>query len=215
MSLVLHYHPLASFCWKALIGLYELDIPFDKNLVDLSNEEARARFYRLWPIGKFPVLEDKARNRVIPESTILLEYADGLRHGATRLIPTEPDRALECRLRDRFYDMYIHLPMQEIVADRLRPEGERDPRAVEETRARMEKAYVYADEQMRDGPWAMGTELTIADCAAMPALFYAEKTAPFASRHRNLGAYLERLMARPAIARVLAEAEPYFKMFPG
>ena len=25
MSLTLHYHPLSSFCWKALIALYEND----------------------------------------------------------------------------------------------------------------------------------------------------------------------------------------------
>ena len=77
MSMTLHFHPLSSFCWKALIGLYELGIPFEKHLVDLSNDEARAAFVRLWPIGKFPVLRDDARDRTVPESTIILEYIDG------------------------------------------------------------------------------------------------------------------------------------------
>ena len=63
MSMTLHFHPLSSFCWKALIGLYELAIPFEKHVVDLSNDAARTAFARLWPIAKFPVLRDDARGR--------------------------------------------------------------------------------------------------------------------------------------------------------
>ena len=72
MALTLHFHPLSSFCWKALIGLYELEIPFEKHIVDLSNDAARADLVRLWPIGKFPVLRDHAQERTVPESTIIL-----------------------------------------------------------------------------------------------------------------------------------------------
>ena len=54
----------------------------------------------------------------------------------------------------------------------------------------------------------------MADCAAAPALFYADKVAPFAGAYPNLIAYLERLKQRPSYARVLKEAEPFFKYFP-
>lgn len=215
MSLTLHFHPLSSYCWKALIGLYELDVPFEKHLVDLSDPAARAAFARLWPLAKFPVLRDDARDRTVPESTIILEYLDRSSTGARRLIPADPERALECRLRDRLYDLYVHHPMQRIVGDRIRPEGQRDPFGVDQARAQLETAYALADEQLRAGPWAMGADFTLADCAAMPALFYANKVAPFAERWRHLGAYLERLKERPSVARVLREAEPYMKMFPG
>jgi glutathione S-transferase len=215
MSLTLHFHPLASFCWKALIGLYELELPFEKHVVDLSNDAARADLVRLWPLGKFPVLRDHAQERTVPESTIILEYIDRLRPEGPRLIPTAPDRALECRLRDRFYDTYIHLGVQKIVGDRLRPEGKRDPLGVEQARAQMETAYALADDQLRAGPWAMGDDFTVADCAAFPALFYGDKVAPFARRWPNLTAYFERLKGRPSVERVLGEAAPYMKMFPG
>ena len=66
MSLTLHFHPLASFCWKALIALYENDIPFTPNLVDLGNPAERAALVKLWGIGKFPVLRDDARERDRP-----------------------------------------------------------------------------------------------------------------------------------------------------
>ena len=215
MSFTLHFHPLASFCWKALIGLYELEVPFEKVLVDLSNPEARDAFTRLWPIAKFPVLRDDARDRTVPESTIILEYVDRLAQGPRRLIPSDPDRALECRLRDRVYDAYIHLPMQKVVGDRLRPAEARDALGVEHARAQMETAYAVIDEHVRVGPWAMGADFTLADCAAMPALFYANKVAPFEGRWKNLTAYLARLESRPSVARVLREAAPYFQMFPG
>ena len=214
MNLTLHYHPLSSFCWKALVGLYELGIPFEKHLVDLSNDEARAAFVRLWPLGKFPVLRDEARGRTIPESTIILEYIDRLHPGASRLLPSDPDRALECRLRERLFDAYLHLPMQKIVGDKLRPPAQRDPLGVEQARAQMETAYALTDEQLRDGPWAMGADFTIVDCAALPALFYGDRVTPFAGRWPHVTAYFERLKGRPSVARVLAEAEPYLPMFP-
>jgi glutathione S-transferase len=215
VSLTLHFHPLSSFCWKALIGLYEREIPFEKHIVDLSNDAARADFVRLWPIAKFPVLRDHARERTVPESSIILEYVDRLRPDGPRLIPTEPDRALECRLRDRLYDTYIHLSMQKIVGDKLRPDGKRDPWGVEQARAQMETASALADDQLREGPWAMGDDFTLADCAAFPALFYGDKVAPFAKRWCHVTAYFERLKGRPSVERVLAEAAPYMKMFPG
>jgi glutathione S-transferase len=74
MSLTLHFHPLASYCWKALIALYENDIPFTPNLVDLGNPAERAALVKLWGIGKFPVLRDEARNETVPESSIIVRH---------------------------------------------------------------------------------------------------------------------------------------------
>src|SRR5256885_4882533 len=127
MSLTLHFHPLASYCWKALIALYENDIPFTPNKVDLGNPTERAALLKLWPIAKFPVLSDDARGQTVPESSIIIEYLDRHYPGRTRFIPEHPELALKVRLRDRFYDLYVHLPMQKIMVDRLRPAEKRDP----------------------------------------------------------------------------------------
>jgi glutathione S-transferase len=214
MSLTLHYHPLSSFCWKVLIALYENDIPFTPKLVDLGDPDERAAFLKLWPIGKFPVLRDAARNQTVPESSIIIDYLDRHWPGPTRFIPEPPELALQTRLRDRFYDLYVHLPMQTIVGDRLRPEGAKDPFGVGEARARLRTSYAMIEAQMQAGGWAMGDCFTLADCAALPALFYAGKVEPFGTELGHVSAYLDRLMARPSVARVLKEAEPYFAMFP-
>jgi glutathione S-transferase len=214
MSITLHFHPLSSFCMKALVGLYELDVPFTKLIVDLGNEAERAALLKLWPIGKFPVLRDEARDVTVPETTIILEYIDQ-RYGPGRLVPSDPDRARECRLRDRFYDLYVQIPMQKIVGDKLRPADQRDACGVVQAKAQLETAYAIVDDWMREGPWSIGKEFTMADCAAAPALFYANQVLPIGDRRTHLAAYLGRLMERPSFARVVGEAQPYWAMFPG
>jgi glutathione S-transferase len=214
MSLTLHYHPLSSFCWKALIALYENDTPFTPKIVDLGNADERAALLELWPIGKFPVLRDDVRDQTLPESSIIIEYLDQRYPGRTRFIPPSDELALQTRLRDRFFDLYVHLPMQKIMEDRLRPEGSKDPHGVAGARAQLGTSYGMIDAQLAEGAWTMGEQFTIADCAALPPLFYANIVAPFPATHSRLAAYFERLKARPSVARVIGEAGPYFAMVP-
>jgi glutathione S-transferase len=214
MSLTLHFHPLSSFCWKALIALYENDTPFTPNSVNLGDADERAALLKLWPIGKFPVLRDDARGQTVPESSIIIEYLDWYYPGRTRFLPAEPELAWQTRLRDRFYDLYVHLPMQKIMGDRLRPDGTKDPHGVEEARAQLRTSYGMIEAQMASGEWAMGEAFSLADCAALPPLFYGNMVEPFGDNNRNVTAYFERLKARPAVARVMKEAEPYFNMVP-
>jgi glutathione S-transferase len=212
MSLTLYYHPLASFCWKALIALYETDIAFERRIIDLSQPEQRAELTALWPFAKFPVLQDRARGQAVPESSIIIEYLT--QHHASPLIARDPELTRETRLLDRFYDLYVHEPMQKIVGDKLRPEGQRDAYGVAEARAQLATAYAQIDRQMATRLWAVGDAFSLADCAAAPALYYADRVAPL-GQHKNAAAYLQRLHLRPSFARVFAEAQPYLHMFPG
>jgi len=219
MSLTVYLHPLASYCQKALIALYENDTPFTPQIVDLGNAAERAALLKLWGIGKFPVLRDEARDQTIPESSIIIEYLDRHYPGRTRFVPADADLAWQTRLRDRFYDLYVHEPMQKIVNDRLRPAEKRDPFGVEEARARLQTAYGMIEQEMAskilaNKSWAMGDAFTMADCAAAPSLFYANLVMPFGETHKHAAAYFDRLKARPSYARVLEEAEPYLKLFP-
>jgi glutathione S-transferase len=214
MSLTLYYHPLSSFCHKVLIALYENDTRFTPRLVNLQDPADRAAFKALWPVGKFPLLRDDARDRTVPESTVIIEYLDAHYPGRTKLIPAEPGQARQVRLVDRFIDLHIHMPMQKVMGDRLRPADRKDPYGVDEARAQIATALGVLDRDMAGKTWAMGDEFTLADCAAAPALFYANMVQPFGDSHENVAAYLQRLMKRPSYARALKEAEPYFKMVP-
>lgn len=214
MTLTLYYHPLSSYCMKALIALYENDTPFTPLLIDLGNEASRAELTRIWPIGKFPVLRDDAKDRTIPESSIVIEYLAEHYPGRSALVPKDPDLARQTRLRDRFFDFYVMDQMGKLVNDKIRPEGAKDPYGAERARAMLDTAYGMLDREMGGRNWAMGEHFTMADCAAAPALFFAGKVAPFGAR-KNVAAYLERLMRRPSFARVVEEAKPYLAMFPG
>jgi glutathione S-transferase len=70
------------------------------------------------------------------------------------------------------------------------------------------------EKQLADKQWISGDGFTMADCAAAPALFYAETLIPFTPEQPNLRAYYDRLLARPSFARALEEARPFFKFYP-
>lgn len=214
MTLTLHFHPLASFCQKVLVALYENDTPFEPKLVDLGNETERAALQQLWPIGKFPVLHDDARDRTVAESSIIIEYLAMHYPGELPLLPADPGLALRTRLLDRYYDLYVHESMQKIVTDKLRPPGMNDAFGVEQARTLLRTAYGMIERDMATNAWAMGDAFSMADCAAAPSLFYANLVMPLAPAHPHAAAYLSRLMQRPSFARVVREAEPYFKNFP-
>jgi glutathione S-transferase len=170
-------------------------------------------------VGKFLVLQDDARGETVLESSVIIEYLDQQYPGKTRFIPMDAEGSRAVRFRDRFFDLHIHLHMQKVVGDRLRPAGAKDPHGVEDARTRMAAALGIVEKEMagRDvikQPWAAGESFTLADCTAAPALFYADKVAPFAGTYPNLVAYLDRLKQRPSYARTLREAELYFKFFP-
>jgi glutathione S-transferase len=214
MSLTLCFHPLSSFCQKVLIALYENDTPFEPHIVNLMDEASSAAFKKIWPIGKFPVLRDEAKARTIPESSIIIEYLAQHYPGRTPLIPSDRDLARETRMRDRFYDLHVHMQMQKVVGDRLRPAGQNDPYGVAQAKALMQTAFGMIDAEMATRTWAMGDAFSMADCAAAPALYYANLVMPFRETHRNVAAYFDRLMTRASFARTVKEAEPYRALFP-
>lgn len=214
MTLKLYFHPLASFCHKALIALYENDTPFEPILVDLADERSTVEFKAVWPMAKMPVLRDETRNHTVAESTIVVEYLDAHYPGRTRLVPADADLAWQTRMWDRVYDHYVQEPMQKIVTDRLRPEGQSDAFGVERAKVQLREIYALIERELEGKTWMMGNAFTLADCAAAPALFYANTVIPFGEEHGKLTAYFERLSARPSFARVLDEAEPYFRNFP-
>ena len=210
MSLILHSHPFAAFCQKVMVALHENGTPFEERLVDLGDPAVREAFLKLSPFGKMPALEDGAR--VVIETSIIIEYLDQHHPGPAPMLPA--DLALEVRFKDRFYDISVADPMQRIVADRLRPQCHEDPIGVESARGTLRTAYGLIEAEMGSRTWAAGEAFTMADCAAAPALFYADWVEPIGAERPNTAAYLARLCARPSFAAVIEGARPYRHLFP-
>jgi glutathione S-transferase len=210
MSLTLYAHPFASYCWKPLIALYENAIPFTYRVVE--DAAGWAELESLWPIRKFPLLRDG--EATITESSIIVEYLMRHHPGVSRLIPVDDDAALTVRFMDRFFDNYIMTPMQTLVADRMRAPGERDATGVAAARKMLDCAYAWFEKQLTPQGWACGNTFSLADCAAAPALFYSDWVQPLDERFAAVRAYRARVLARPAVVRVVDEARPYRKLFP-
>jgi glutathione S-transferase len=210
MALTLYYHPLASYCHKVLIALYENGVDFEKRQVDLGNAEDRAALQALWPLAKFPVLHDAARDRNVPESTVIIDYLDHYFPTAHPLIPADWEAAQQVRLWDRIVDNHLHDTMQDIVWDRIiGAQGD-----MGRARASINTIYTMLDHQLAQRTWMGGDDFSLADCAAAPALFFATTLEALPAGLVHATRYFKQLMERPSVARTLEEAKPYFSMYP-
>src|SRR5262245_12997354 len=208
----LYAHPFAAYCQKVLIALYENDTPFEFRMLAPGDERAAAEHAALWPFKRMPVLVDE--DRTVVESTIIIEHL-GLHHpGPVRLISEDPRVALDQRMMDRFFDNYVMTPMQKIVLDGIRAADDRDRRGVAEARDMLDTAYRWLDDALTGRAWAVVGTFSLADCAAAPALFYADWAHPIDETFSNVHAYRRRLLARPSFARAVDEARPYRQFFP-
>lgn len=207
--IALYGHPLAAFAWKALIALYERDVPFEFRRVDEAEHGERVAL--LSPTGQFPVAIDG--ERVVVGSNAVIDHLDGI-GDAPPLIPIERAAGVEARELADLFDDYVAAPMQRIVADALLPEDERSSAEVARQRTALHRAYRWFDARLAAREWAIGDRFTIADCAAAPALFYADWTEPLGDAYPALAAYRARLLARPSVARVVEEARPFRPYFP-
>lgn len=212
MPPVLYAHPFSSYCWKVLIALYENHTAFTYRSLGPEDPEAATELEAFWPLKKFPVLVDDGRPVI--ESSVIIEYLALRYPGPVRLIPAEPEAALEVRFLDRYFDNYIMTPMSKIVANQIRPEDRRDPYGVEEARAALDTAYRWLDGTMMRRTWAAGDDFTLADCAAAPSLFYADWAHPIGESFPHVRSYRARLLARPSVARAVDEARPFRQFFP-
>lgn len=210
----LYLHPLASFCHKVLIPLYESEIEFRAEIVDFSDPGSASAHYQRWPVGKIPVLHDGETGAVVAESSIIIEYLQNRRPQFVSFIPRDPDKALTTRLWDRFFDLYVSVPMQKIVTDRIRTTGSTDPQGVNEARETLETAYDMIEGQISGNKWITGEDFTLSDCSAAPALFFSDLVHPIGESRPGLSRYRERLINRASTQRVLQEARPFFKFFP-
>ncbi|OHB40228.1 MAG: glutathione S-transferase [Phenylobacterium sp. RIFCSPHIGHO2_01_FULL_70_10] len=210
MTLEFFAHPFSSYCQKALIAFYENDVPFTYRM--LEEPGVGEAFAALWPMKRFPILREG--ERVVLEASVIIEYLQVRHPGPVKLIPEDPDLALEARMLDRIFDNYVMTPQGKFVYDSLRPADQRDALGVDEARAMLDTSYAWLDARMQGRTWAVGDAFTLADCAAAPSLFYADWTYPIPEACTALKAYRRRLLDRPSFARAVNEARPFRHYFP-
>jgi glutathione S-transferase len=211
VTLQLFAHPFSSYCMKVLIPLWADGTDFTYRMLDDQHPGNMDELKRHWPFGQFPLLLDG--DKPVVESTPIIEHLAAHHPGANRWIPGGED-GRRVRFLDRFFDQYVMNPMTVPVFDALRPEGSRDPYGVARARARLITAYDWLETNFGDGPWAIGADFTLADCAAAPSLFYADWIERIGPDRPRLAAYRARLLAHPVVTRAIDEARPYRAFFP-
>ncbi len=212
MQPTLFAHPFSSYCQKVLIALYENATPFEFRRLSFDDKATGAEFAALWPLQRMPILVDGGRT--LMESTIIIEHLDLNHAGPVRLVPNDPKAALAVRMMDRIFDNYVMTPMQKIVFDCIRKEPDRDPHGVGQARAMLDTAYRWLDGELAGREWVAGDAFSLADCAAAPALFFADWVHAIGGEYATLKAYRARLLQRPSFARCVDEARPFRPLFP-
>lgn len=212
MALELLAHPFSSYSQKVLIALYENATPFEFRMLDAEHPDNGAALMAHWSIGKFPLLLDGGR--AVVESTVIIEYLARHHPGAVALLPRDAESCAEVRLLDRIFDTYVMAPMQAIVDNALCPAAERHEPNVARARAALDKAYDWLGQRLAGRRWAAGEDFTLADCAAAPALFYADWVHPISAGNSTLRGYRSRLLERSSFARCVEAARPYRPLFP-
>ncbi len=212
MSLILYGHPFSSYTQKVLIALYENATPFEFRLLEPDQTENWAEWLRRWPLRKFPLLVDG--DDQVAETSIIIEYL-GLTHpGPVRLLPQDPLAALPVRFLDRFFDQHVMNAAQWAVDGALGINGVQKDEGLKTAIDKLTRAYGWLETELQNRAWATGDSFTLADCAAAPALFYADWVHRISDAYPNLRAYRGRLLARPSFARAVDEARVYRHYFP-
>ncbi|KIH85361.1 glutathione S-transferase family protein [Pseudomonas batumici] len=212
MSLALYGHPFSSYTQKVLIALYENGTLFEFRCLGPDTPQHAAEWLRRWPLGKFPLLVDGERNVV--ETSIIIEYLQLVHPGPVRLLPGDPLVALDVRFLDRFFDLHVMSPVQHAVGGALTGDPVKRQEGLAFAEQKLDLAYAWLEGQLADRTWAAGADFTLADCAAAPALFYADWTHRISEAFPVLRAYRARLLAHPSFARAVEEARSFRPLFP-
>jgi glutathione S-transferase len=173
------------YCARIRIVLAEKEI--EHELVQCDLDHRPAFLYELNPPeGRVPILEEDAF--VLPESPVIAEYLEE-RFPDPPLLPADAaERALARLLIERFddfgdpyYDLYFK-----------RSAGSVD---------RIEAALAALDRRLEETPYLAGRAYSLADIAYLPWILRLEARLGIGiDAHPSIGAWVERLLERPAVA---------------
>ena len=212
MTIHLYGHLFSSYTWKALIALFENGTPFEFRAVSPDEPGNVAEWLQRWPLRKFPLLVDGERQ--VAETSVIIEYLQLAHPGPVRLIPADATAALDVRFMDRFFDLHVMDAAQHAVNGAISGDDVKRRDGMALSVEKLDRAYAWLETRLAEAGWACGDDFTLADCAAAPALFYADWVHRIPESFASLRGYRARLLARPSVARAVDGARPFRHLFP-
>lgn len=195
----------SSWALRAWLALREQGIDFEERLIDLRPPQRAsdlAKVGEFSPPAAVPVLVDD--DTVIFDSLAIMEYASDI--GARPLLPADPRQ----RARARSLLAWMHSGLSGLCG-RLSFESSFYPerRAMTPTEAQEAGRIlkVWNDELAASGGAYLAGDLSLADLAFVPVVRRLQAHAADASPWPLAETWMRRLMARPAVAEWMAEAE--------
>ncbi len=196
---------------KASIMLEETGLPYEPHLVDISNDESHTpEFLALNPNGKIPAIIDPhgpgGEPLALFESGAILLY---LADKSGQFIPADPARRWET-IQWVFFQMASIGPMFGQVGffNKFAGKAYEDKRPLERYVNESKRLLGVLDERLAGRRWLMGEDYSIADIATLGWVnnlitFYEARELVDYDRFANVGGWLERGLARPAVQRGL------------
>ncbi|MBM6594210.1 glutathione S-transferase N-terminal domain-containing protein [Microvirga pudoricolor] len=197
---------------KVSIMLEETGLPYEPHLIDIGkNETWGPEFLSLNPNGKIPAILDPDGPDGKPfglfESGAILLY---LAEKTGQLMPSDPARRYET-IQWVFFQMAAVGPMFGQVGYFHKFAGREieDKRPLERYRAESKRLLGVLETRLDGREWLMGGDYTIADISLLGWVrnlvgFYGAGELVEFDSLRNVPAWLERGLARPAVQRGLS-----------
>jgi GST-like protein len=196
---------------KASIMLEETGLAYEPHLVDITNDESHTpEFLSLNPNGKIPAIIDPdgpgGEPLALFESGAILLY---LADKTGRFIPHDAAQRWEC-IQWVFFQMASIGPMfgQLGYFNKFAGKEIADKRPRERYADESRRLLAVLENRLAGRDWIMGDDYTIADIATLGWVnnlitFYEARELVDYDRLLHVPAWLERGMARPAVARGL------------
>ncbi|MEQ8733822.1 MAG: glutathione S-transferase family protein [Rhodospirillaceae bacterium] len=174
-------------------------------------------YLKLNPLAKMPAIKDGAT--VLPESSVIVEYIED-KHPKKPIIPGTAKGAATARLIATISDLYIQAAVSPLF--KQRDPKTRDKDVVKSALADVQHGLSVLDGYLvAGGPWAMGKRFTIADCYAMPALYFVNMVVPLFgvkdpfAEHKNVKKYWNSLKRDALTKQAMKEMNAMAKQFFG
>jgi glutathione S-transferase len=201
MPITLYHDIPSSNSDRVKIALAEKGLNWNGIRVRLANrEQKQPEFLKLNPYGKIPVLVEDGK--VLFESCIINEYLDE-KYPNPPLMPTDPYLRGRGRVLIDYALNYAHAPYWDLRGEMRKPAAERDQKIIDEKRRTLRELLQYLETALEDEAFFLG-EFSLTDIAILPRLLRAETYGALpAPALPRLGAWLERMKARPSVQAIL------------
>lgn len=207
----LYSGPVSLFSRKVEIALYEKGLAFERIGVAFSQTKGYAPKHpdvlALNPKGQVPVFTDGDLS--LYDSTVIIEYLEDS-YPEPALYPRDPRERARCRLLDVFADEIMLAPLR-FLMHRTEPKPEDLERwEAKELKAReaepaLADHFAALDRQLQGRDYLCNA-FSAADIAVFMTVFWTRRLGgPSLRGHENLAGWYERLSARPAFAKVVAD----------